>query len=438
MGDAGHDAAEQLCWAGPSETPESRVAVAFASGALELRDGVNGAVLSSTEVAPSVRCLQRVGERGLLTVSKEGASSIIKGWHDDEVLSGEELELHNFDLPAPVAHARVDPCRSDRFLFGGGENDLKVWDVEKGAVVWKAKNMKENSLCLRIALRVNTLQWASQLAPSRSLVMCGTTDGKVRLYDVNAQRRPLLELRVGHMTGAGSGGHSGVADDTPRPVACSAIAKVRGDAWGLFIGDTMGTLREYDLRNMATVQSAPVPPGRKSHDKWAHKQLPLKRGYKGIMGSIRAIDVHPNGEHLVAVGLGRFAHCYGTRRGKLTSKVYLKQKLCSVLWSADAPPPSDEGSDSGGEEDAKGNPKEDRVDEGFSDDEDAAAGEESEEEIEDAEEERHDGDEAGESEVDEEDEEEEEEDESEEPPPASKRGRRVAQASAQTSKKRRG
>merc|ERR1712032_85613 len=126
-------------------------------------------------------------------------------------------------------------------------------------------------------------------------------------------------------------------------------------------------------------QSAPVPPGRKTHLKWAATQLPFKRGYKGIMGSIRALEVHQSGEALVAAGLGRFAYVFETRKRKLVSKVFMKQMITAVLISSEERKGAKESDaensseDGGNEEDITGDEKdeekgEDALQEGFSSD----------------------------------------------------------------------
>jgi len=304
--------------------------------------------------------------------------------------------LRRFVLQGPIAHACTDPCRADRLAFGGGENDVKIFDLEKGEVCWRAKNVRENSLCLRVPVKVNTLSWATELAPSRSLLVSGSSDGKVRLYDVATQRRPLFELPIGFGTGKGSGGHTGTTDELPRPVNCSSVARAMvrssggsapcsgGSAWSLFIGDTMGTLREYDLRNLPTCKAAAIQPGRKSHSALAAKAMPFRRGYRGIMGSIRALDVHASGEAIVAVGLGRFAYIFESKKrskASLVGKVYLKQKLCSVLFSSEERAVPKDGHESDEDSDATGcrdegdieGPDDDEVQEGFSDDEAADA-----------------------------------------------------------------
>jgi len=393
------DAVERLCWAGPAEDRETYVAAAYASGAIESRDATTGQVVKTLTFAPSIRCLDTLGS-GLLAVANDGTCAVARDWcsggqqqtengsaclaesdgkQDDEE---EESLLQRFTLQAPVAHACLDPCGSQRLAFGGEENDVKIYDIENSKIAWQARNVKENFLCLRVPVRVSSLQWATELAPSRSLILCGTTDGKIRLYDASAQRRPFFELLIGHGAGAGSGGYTGTVDEMPRPVTCSSVACVQGGSWSLFIGNTVGVLREYDLRMLPGCKTAEIVPGRKSHLKIAERNLPFRRGYKGIMGSIRALDVHKSGEALAAVGLGRFAYVFETKRRRMSSKVFLKQKLCSVLMSGEDRKGSkgasddDENEDSeDGEEKEKDEDeeslKEDHVQEGFSSDENA-------------------------------------------------------------------
>ena len=222
---------------------------------------------------------------GVLAISSDGTASIVPEWGKPEAFSiagfagGAEAEVQQFPLQGPIASASVDPVRPSRFAFGGLENDVKIFDLEHKEVTWTARNVREDSLCLRVPVKVSTLGWATTMYPARSLITCGTSDGKIRVYDANTQRRPLFELRVGYKVGAGAGGWTGVEDDAKRPLLCSRVAHVRGDGWGLFVGDTLGVLREYDLRNLPKSPAASIPPGRKAHLNLAIKQLPFKRGY---------------------------------------------------------------------------------------------------------------------------------------------------------------
>jgi len=411
------DAADRLCFAGPCGNREERVVVAYASGVLELRDGTSGQIIAAAKGAPKVRRVEALGS-GLLSVSMDGSAHVVEEWCGDNcpraaggperpgcrVTAGHKghavvadeppgigkddaPQARSFTLPGPVADARLDPCGSQRLAFGGNDNDLKLFDIEKGEVCWRAKNTKDNFLCLRIPNRISSLQWATPVAPSRSLLMTSTTDAKIRLYDASAQRRPLFEFQIGFGAGHGTGGYTGTTDDIARPIMCSALAQVRGKQWGFFVGNTVGVLREYDLRMLPDAKTAEIPPGRKSHLKWASRQLPFRRGYKGCMGSIRALEVHRSGDALVAAGLGRFAYVFETRKHTMVSKVYLKQKLCSVLISGeerqggrddDSDAEGSEGGEGGGRDappEVAGPQEEDEIEEGFSDDDECAGGE---------------------------------------------------------------
>eukprot|EP00933_Yihiella_yeosuensis_P037492 TRINITY_DN31448_c0_g1_i2.p1 TRINITY_DN31448_c0_g1~~TRINITY_DN31448_c0_g1_i2.p1 ORF type:complete len:515 (+),score=157.72 TRINITY_DN31448_c0_g1_i2:164-1708(+) len=359
------DPVHRLCWAGPPSNREAAVAVAYESGDLELRDGVTGLVLSSAKTEPGVKCLQ-VASTGILAISSDGTATVVTNWgketQSEGAQQGLEAEVKEYKLRGPIAHASVDPRRPSRFVFGGLENDVKIYDLEKEEVTWNAKNVREDYLCLRVPVKVSVLGWATEMCDKRSLILCGTTDGKIRVYDADSQRRPLFELQIGFGVGAGTGGYTGTMDDTKRPLNCGKVAKVRGDSWGFICGDTMGVLREYDLKNLHKTQPAQIPPGRKSHLKLACKELPFRRGYKNIMGSIRDVDVHCSGDALVAVGLGRFAYVFATKKKEMTSKVYLKQKLCCCLMSTEKREiPKDEQEDSE-EEDITGD---EALDEGY-------------------------------------------------------------------------
>jgi len=398
-GAAGYgDSVDRLCWAGPTGGREARFAAGFGSGTIEMRNATTGAVIATATTKPGIKAMEALGSN-LLAVSACGAARIVKEWCGDADPADEEEEQEEgvptpsgrgFTLPGPVSSARLDPLDHSRLVFGGGENDVKIWNVEREEVMWRAKNVREDSLCLRVPVKVSTLQWATQLAPSRSLLLCGTVDGKIRLYDSSAQRRPLYEIIVGFGgVGAGSGGYTGTADDMGRPLLCSAIAPNRDGAWSFFVGNTVGVLREYDLRMLPKSKSAEIPPGRKSHNRWSARQMPFRRGYKGIMGSIRSCELHSTGSALVAAGLGRFAYIFDTKRKKMMSKVFMKQKLCCALMSEEARTDisqskgSDDDDDSddetgqasdAGDEEADGETgkgegaDEDEVQEGFSDD----------------------------------------------------------------------
>merc|ERR1712194_892972 len=175
----------------------------------------------------------------------------------------------------------------------------------------------------------------------------------------------------------------GATDDVARPVTASVVSLGKQGSWSLFVANTMGALREFDLKGLPKATAAQIKPGRKSHAIFANKQMPMGRGYKGMMGSIRGLNVHPGGHAIAAVGLGRFAYVFETKRKAMVSKVYLKQKLNAVLMAgevyrnpadeSDADFTGDEDTDFEWEKQNKGDEEEkvevDAIQEGFSDSE---------------------------------------------------------------------
>jgi len=357
------DAAERLCWSGPSDNKEAQFTVAHSSGAIEARDPQDGRVLRSASFVPGVRRLDMLDGR-LLAVAADG-SGIVQNWSEIED-PGTAIQ---FALPAPIADAQVDPCNSARLVIGGEENDVKIWDLERSEVSWRGKNVCENHLCVRVPVRITCVNWATAAAPGRSLILTGSKDGRIRVYDSSAQRKPLFEHIMGSAADHATGAYTGTVDDIPRPVMSTSLS-FRGDGYGFFVGNTMGVLREYDLRKLPTCTKVLAKPGRKAHAAAAKKQIPFRRGYRGITGSIRDVQVHPGGEVLVAVGLGRFAYIFSTKKRDMLSKVYLKQKLKCVLFSEEkavVPDSENEDDDSEGADNPDG-PLHDELEEGFSDD----------------------------------------------------------------------
>lgn len=158
----------------------------------------------------------------------------------------------------------------------------------------------------------------------------------MRVFDVGRQRKPFMEFEVASLNPS-TGGHTGVKDLVPRPVNATSIAFVRGAGWSLFVGNNLGMLREFDLRMLPDWKRSSKRVGTKAHARWARQQFAYRGGYGGIMGAVRAIGVHADGGSLVAVGPGRYAYMYVTstrgKRGLPAAKIFLKQKLCSVLVS---------------------------------------------------------------------------------------------------------
>ena len=99
----------------------------------------------------------------------DGTGSLVAEW-GHQLPERPRPTVESFQLPAPVAHACVDPLSRSRVAFGGLENDVKVYDLDRKEVLWSAKNVREDSLCLRVPVKVTTLSWATKMCPARSLI----------------------------------------------------------------------------------------------------------------------------------------------------------------------------------------------------------------------------------------------------------------------------
>ena len=92
----------------------------------------------------------------------------------------------------------LTPVR-DTVAYGGKENEAQVYCVETGKVIWTAKNVGNNFLDLREPVWVTDLAFLPE-EDQRKLAIC-TAYGQVRLYDIRAQRRPVIDSRVTEVSG---------------------------------------------------------------------------------------------------------------------------------------------------------------------------------------------------------------------------------------------
>ena len=57
----------------------------------------------------------------------------------------------------------------------------------------------------------------------------------------------------------------------------------------------------------------------------------VTRNFKGFSGSVRRLEYHPEHPLLVSVGIDRYLRVHDTQKGKLLHRVYLKQRLASMV-----------------------------------------------------------------------------------------------------------
>ncbi|KAF6150091.1 hypothetical protein GIB67_002873 [Kingdonia uniflora] len=172
-------------------------------------------------------------------------------------------------------------------LFGGKGVELNMWDLEKRDKNWSAKSPPKNNL------DIFTPTWFTSAAfldkDDHRKVVVGTNSHQVRLYDISAQRRPVISVDFRE----------------------SPIKAVIGDLDGntIYFGTGSGDLASVDMRT--------------------GKILGCFVGK--CSGSIRSIVRHPEFPVIASCGLDGYLRVWDLKSRDLLSAVFLKQQLTNVV-----------------------------------------------------------------------------------------------------------
>lgn len=150
-------------------------------------------------------------------------------------------------------------------------------------LTWKAKNVKNDYLDMRVAVWITSLSWMEEQ------VVVGTGYGQLRIYDMK-QKRPVLDVKI----------------------ATHPIKTLLVSGSEILLSDTLGNLSAYSVKG------------------------DLLGKYKGIAGEVTAVAAL--GDFVISAGLDRKLRIFeakGERR--LVKEVYLKQKLTSIVALDDEP-----------------------------------------------------------------------------------------------------
>ncbi|KAJ3306790.1 WD repeat-containing protein 74, partial [Blyttiomyces sp. JEL0837] len=219
---------------------------------------------------------------------------------------------------------RVFPGSADHFATGGDERDLSVWkfefkDVEGGAAgeeegedgsqpwggievtsVWKAKNVKNDFLDLRVPIHITDLAFINPEGDAPTKIVTISKFRHYRVYDLNRDgKRPALSVEIGE-----------------HPLRCLHLMK---DGKEAIVADMMGNVTHLETDT--------------------GKRL---GGYRGVSGTVTQVTDIPKLKQVAVISIDRFLRIfesYGQRR--LIKKVYLKQRLtCMAVdetYEGDAP-----------------------------------------------------------------------------------------------------
>ncbi|XP_027908473.1 WD repeat-containing protein 74 [Vigna unguiculata] len=185
-------------------------------------------------------------------------------------------------------------CKVDRdenfALFGGKGVEINIWDINNLTKIWNSKPPPKNNL------GIFTPTWFTSAAfltkDDHRKFVAGTNSHQVRLYDISAQRRPVLSFDF---------------RETPIKALAEDI-----DGHSVYVGNGSGDMASFDIRT--------------------GKML---GGFSGkCSGSIKSIVRHPELPIVASCGLDCYLRLWDTKTRQLLSAVFLKQHIMHVLFDS--------------------------------------------------------------------------------------------------------
>ncbi|TYJ99243.1 WD repeat-containing protein 74 [Cucumis melo var. makuwa] len=175
-------------------------------------------------------------------------------------------------------------------LFGGKGVEVNMWNLEQCTKIWTAKAPKKNNLGIFTPTWFTSATFLSK--DDHRKFAAGTNSHQVRLYDISAQKRPVISF-----------------DFRETPIK-SLAEDVDGNT--IFVGNASGDLASFDIRN--------------------GKLLGCFLGK--CSGSIRSIARHPELPVIASCGLDSYVRFWDINTRQLLSAVFLKQHLTGVVFDS--------------------------------------------------------------------------------------------------------
>jgi len=219
------------------------------------------------------------------TIVTADQSGHVRLWTADGECSSSKIEAGN-----NLQCLEIDPLEIGVAATGGRENQLKLWDLEKGEALFTAKNVRDTGLSLRVPVWITNVCFVND-----SKQICTTTGyHQIRLYDPKAQRKPVQDFKWA---------------DNP----ITALSTCHRDGH-IIAGDNRGNLALFDLRS---------------------KIRPIQK-YRGFAGSIRSIYAHPTEPFMASCGVDRFLLVHNIENRRTLNKIYCKTRLNSVVLRSES------------------------------------------------------------------------------------------------------
>ncbi|KAL2575697.1 hypothetical protein GLYMA_16G034400v4 [Glycine max] len=175
-------------------------------------------------------------------------------------------------------------------LFGGKGVEMNIWDLNNFTKIWNSKPPPKDNL------GIFTPTWFTSatflMKDDHRKFVAGTNSHQVRLYDMSAQRRPVLSFDF---------------RETPIKALAEDI-----DGYSIYVGNGSGDMASVDIRT--------------------GKMLGCFSGK--CSGSIRSIVRHPELPVIASCGLDSYLRLWDTKTRQLLSAVFLKQHIMHVLFDS--------------------------------------------------------------------------------------------------------
>ncbi|KAK7330063.1 hypothetical protein VNO77_24248 [Canavalia gladiata] len=180
---------------------------------------------------------------------------------------------------------------SEKFaLFGGKGVEINTWDLDNFTKIWNSKPPPKDSLGIFTPTWFTSATFLKK--DDHRKFVAGTNHHQVRLYDISAQRRPVLSFDF-------------------RETPIKALAEDL-DGYSIYIGNGSGDMASVDIRT--------------------GKMLGCFSGK--CSGSVKSIVRHPELPVIASCGLDSYLRLWDTKTRQLLSAVFLKQHIMHVLFDS--------------------------------------------------------------------------------------------------------
>jgi WD40 repeat protein len=230
----------------------------------------------------------------LCVYGAQGAVSLISVVAESSSTSQGLKVVSSFDVNGPLS--ACETCLGGGFACGGRDNDVKLYDASTKEAVWEGKNVPHDSLRMRVPIWITAVGFMrpEQDSVSGAHIVTGTGHKHVRIYDTLSSRQPVMSIDVGDFRVA-------------------AILPRAGSEHAVFVADTSGAILLWDVRSSRRLATL-----------------------NGCAGSVRSMKSNASGSAVAVVGLDRFLRRFDTTTNRLSSSVYLKNRLNCCLFIDDS------------------------------------------------------------------------------------------------------